>query len=60
MTTKMSRDERPLAHRYLGEKRGDQYIEASTDGREPEDMVRVRIRPERWLTVDYSKEDIGL
>ncbi len=56
----VERDERPLAHRYLGEKRGDQYIEASTDGREPEDMVRVRIRPERWLTVDYSKEDIGL
>jgi nitroimidazol reductase NimA-like FMN-containing flavoprotein (pyridoxamine 5'-phosphate oxidase superfamily) len=56
----VERHERPLARRYLGEKSGDHYIEAATDGREPEDMVRVRIRPERWLTVDYSKEDIGL
>ena len=56
----VERDERPIARRYLGEERGDHYIESSTDGREPEDMVCVRIRPERWLTVDYSKEDIGL
>ena len=56
----VERDERPMARRYLGEKGGDHYIESSTDGREPEDMVCVRIRPERWLTVDYSKEDIGL
>lgn len=47
-----------MAHRYLGVKGGDRYIESSLDGREPEDMVRVRTRPERWLTVDYSKEDI--
>jgi nitroimidazol reductase NimA-like FMN-containing flavoprotein (pyridoxamine 5'-phosphate oxidase superfamily) len=59
-TSDVERHERPLAHRYLGEKGGDRYIEAATDGREPEDTVRVRIRPERWLTVDYSKEDIGL
>lgn len=56
----VERHERPLARRYLGEKGGDRYIEVATDGREPDDMVRVRIRPERWLTVDYSKEDIGL
>jgi nitroimidazol reductase NimA-like FMN-containing flavoprotein (pyridoxamine 5'-phosphate oxidase superfamily) len=56
----VERDERPLARRYLGEKGGDKYIEASIDDREPDDMVRVRIRPERWLTVDYAKEDIGL
>jgi hypothetical protein len=56
----VERDERPLARRYLGEKGGDKYIEASIDDREPDDMVRVRIRPERWLTVEYAKEDIGL
>ncbi len=56
----VERDERPLARRYLGAKGGDRYIDSSLDGREPEDMVLVRIRPERWLTVDYSKEDIGL
>lgn len=60
MTTKMTRDERPLARRYLGAKGGDRYIESPLDDREPEDTVLVRIRPERWLTVDYSKEDIGL
>lgn len=40
-----------LAHRYLGPDLGDQYI-AATGGR-PE--LLVRIRPERWLTVDYAK-----
>ena len=56
----VERYERPLARRYLGDAGGDRYIAAASDGQEPADMVRVRIRPERWLTVDYSKEDIGL
>jgi PPOX class probable F420-dependent enzyme len=42
---------RTLAHRYLGPELGDQYV-AATGGR-PE--LRVSIRPERWLTVDYAK-----
>lgn len=42
---------RALAHRYLGTELGDQYVTA-TSGR-PE--LRVSIRPERWLTVDYAK-----
>jgi len=52
----LDRDERPLAHRYLGREFGDQYIETTggADGRA--DNVLVKMRPERWLTVDYAKE----
>ncbi|MDX1649774.1 MAG: pyridoxamine 5'-phosphate oxidase family protein [Myxococcota bacterium] len=48
------RDARPMAHRYLGAELGDRYIEATSGGRE--DQVLVRMRPERWLSVDYSKQ----
>jgi len=56
----VERDERPMAHRYLGQADGDRYIESAIADREPDDMILVRMRPERWLTVDYSKEDVGL
>jgi nitroimidazol reductase NimA-like FMN-containing flavoprotein (pyridoxamine 5'-phosphate oxidase superfamily) len=44
-------DTRPMARRYLGAETGDAYTEANADG----DSVRVTIRPQRWLTVDYAK-----
>jgi PPOX class probable F420-dependent enzyme len=47
------RDARHLAHRYLGKELGDRYMEATAG---EEDSILVRMRPERWLTVDYSKE----
>lgn len=48
------RDARPMAHRYLGPELGDRYIEATSgDG---EDPVLVRMRPERWISVDYGKQ----
>jgi len=56
----LERDERPLAHHYLGRAAGDHYIAAATEGRVEGAMIRVRMRPERWLTVDYAKEDVGL
>ena len=56
----VERDERPMAHRYLGKKGGDRYIEASTRDRVADEAILVRMQPERWLTVDYSKENIGL
>jgi PPOX class probable F420-dependent enzyme len=40
-----------MAVRYLGEEMGKGYAEANAQG----DSVRVVIRPERWLTVDYAK-----
>jgi uncharacterized protein len=50
------RDVRPLAHRYLGRERGDQYM-ATTGGAESgEENILVRVRPRRWLAVDYGKE----
>jgi nitroimidazol reductase NimA-like FMN-containing flavoprotein (pyridoxamine 5'-phosphate oxidase superfamily) len=51
----LERDERPLAHRYLGARTGDRYI-AKTRG-EPGHVenVLVRMLPEHWLTVDYTK-----
>jgi nitroimidazol reductase NimA-like FMN-containing flavoprotein (pyridoxamine 5'-phosphate oxidase superfamily) len=60
----LERDERPMAHRYLGAELGDGYIEATRAEGEVENIL-VKMRPERWLTVDYSKqfaveaEDVG-
>ena len=45
---------RPMARRYLGVEGGDQYIEATSADRDGSSIV-IRMRPERWLTVDYSK-----
>ena len=48
----LERDRRPLARRYLGTELGDRYIESTRD---LAGGVLVRMRPERWLTVDYAK-----
>ena len=50
----LERDERPMAHRYLGKELGDGYIE-STRGEGEADNMLVKMQPERWLTIDYSK-----
>jgi PPOX class probable F420-dependent enzyme len=47
------RDARPLAHRYLGRELGERYLEATAGS---EESILVRVRPERWLTVDYRKQ----
>ena len=49
----LERDRRPLAHRYFGAQRGEQYIEKTRA--EYVGNVLVRMLPERWLTVDYAK-----
>ena len=51
----VERDVRPLARRYLGTKGGDAYIASTRD--EHADNVLVRMRPERWLTADYAKDE---
>lgn len=48
------RDLRPIARRYLGQELGDQYL--TVTAAQDAGSVVVRIRPERWLTVDYSKQ----
>ncbi len=45
------RDIRPMAIRYLGEKQGNAYTDASSG----EGNVLIKMQPEKWLTVDYSK-----
>jgi len=50
----LERDERPMAHRYLGQEFGDGYIE-TTRGDGDADNILVKMRPERWLTIDYAK-----
>ena len=49
----LERDRRPLAHRYFGVQAGDRYIERTRA--ETVENVLIRMRPERWLTVDYGK-----
>jgi nitroimidazol reductase NimA-like FMN-containing flavoprotein (pyridoxamine 5'-phosphate oxidase superfamily) len=47
-------ERRALAVRYLGEELGDLYI-AATDADAASSIV-LRMRPEHWLSVDYSKQ----
>jgi nitroimidazol reductase NimA-like FMN-containing flavoprotein (pyridoxamine 5'-phosphate oxidase superfamily) len=51
----LERDLRPLAHRYLGADMGDRYIEQTRHAHEQAENVLIRMRPERWLTVDFAK-----
>ena len=48
------RHSRVLAHRYLGREMGDRYL-AGSGPDDRDGSIVVRVRPERWLTVDYSK-----
>ncbi len=50
-------DLRPMATRYLGPEQGEQYAAAAAAA--AGDSVLVRIRPERWLSVDYGKDVPG-
>ncbi len=40
----------PMAVRYLGPEKGKQYFDSMSEW-----GVTVRVQPERWLAVDYSK-----
>jgi PPOX class probable F420-dependent enzyme len=51
----LERDVRPLAHRYLGKEIGDSFIESFSGMYERGETILVKIRPERWLTMDYAK-----
>jgi hypothetical protein len=47
------RDVREVALRYLGPKMGEMYLAATAV--EHESAVLVRLEPERWQSVDFSK-----
>ena len=51
-----ARDTLPMAQRYLGKELGQQYVAATGAEREARGSILVRMRPERWLTVDYKKQ----
>jgi nitroimidazol reductase NimA-like FMN-containing flavoprotein (pyridoxamine 5'-phosphate oxidase superfamily) len=51
----VERHTRVLAHRYLGKELGDRYIAQTGGGSDRDGSIVVRMRPERWLTVDYKK-----
>lgn len=53
----IERDLRPLARRYLGDRKGDRYVEETRDLPTHKDNLLIRMRPERWLTADYSKDE---
>jgi len=55
----VERDGRPIARRYLGPELGDRYVAATAGDRAAGGSILVRVRPERWLSVDYSKEFAG-
>jgi len=50
------RDERLMAHRYLGEKLGDVYIEVSKTDPTNRPGLIVTMRPETWFTSDFGKQ----
>jgi len=45
-------DLRPLAYRYLGKKKGEEYIEGTKGVEE----LLIRMMPEKWSTADYGKD----
>ncbi len=49
------RDVRPMALRYFGEKNAEKYLQDIGGSAGVANDILVRVKPERWLTVDYSK-----
>ncbi|WP_225726608.1 MULTISPECIES: pyridoxamine 5'-phosphate oxidase family protein [unclassified Nocardia] len=43
---------RPIAVRYFGEQEGADFVEKNLGA----NSIIIRMRPERWLSTDYSKE----
>ena len=52
----IERNLRPLARRYLGAEMGDQYVERTRHEADHAESVLVWMRPERWLTADFAKD----
>ncbi len=52
----LERDLRPLIYRYLGPDEGERFIEQLGGSAAGTGDILIRMRPERWLSEDYSKE----
>jgi hypothetical protein len=51
----LEQDIRPMAQRYLGKGIGNYYVDNTRRHYVHGDAILVRMRPERWLTLDYNK-----
>jgi PPOX class probable F420-dependent enzyme len=49
------RDVRQIVYRYLGREVGDVYLAATEEARRNDGEVLIRVKPQRWYTVDYGK-----
>lgn len=49
------RDVRPMALQYYGVERGEKFLESIGGAAGVAEDILVCVKPERWLTVDYSK-----
>lgn len=47
---------RAIAVRYLGERGGQAFVESFAKDHPEAESLLFRMRPERWLSVDYSKD----
>lgn len=54
--TDLERDARPIARRYLGIEEGDTYVAKMAEAIARGEELVFRMRPERWLTADYSRQ----
>jgi hypothetical protein len=52
----LERDARPIAQRYLGVEERNAYVAKTADTIASGQNILFRMRPERWLTADYSRE----
>ena len=51
----LERDLQPLVNRYLGSEDGNNYIEELGGDSAGTGDILIRMKPERWLSEDYSK-----
>lgn len=52
---RLERDLRPLVYRYFGVEEGNSFIESLGGDSAGTGDILVRMKPERWLSADYSK-----
>ena len=54
---RLEQELRPLVYRYLGEEQGDSFLESLGGESAGTGDILVRMKPDRWLSVDYSKAE---
>ena len=52
----LDRDLRPLTYRYLGQEEGDRFLNSLGGETAGTGDILVRMKPQRWLSQDYSQQ----